>query len=235
MLGEVDGRVGAVEGAGVAIVPLPDGVVSPAVSLATGVGVAIRLGSDVPASPVVAAGVVALPTGPAVITAVSGVAVPSIWGAADDIGAVVSVPTSATVVVGGTGVAVLSVGATAIASAAVGVGMGNSTGPLVLGCSPGMKSLGRSCPRKIIAKQSTMTKAPAVAIDGDRRRELRNHSSHPMRVSVRARVAMERGAGRWGARSWVGVGAGLVSWLVTLATGLAASVVATSAKTCFLS
>ena len=79
-----------------------------------------------------------------------------------------------------------------------------------------------------------MTKAPAVAMEGVRRNEPRNHSSHPIRVAGCVR-ATEWGSGRWGARSSVGVGAGLVSGVVTLATGLDARVVATSAKTCFFS
>lgn len=77
-----------------------------------------------------------------------------------------------------------------------------------------------------------MTKAPAVAIEGVRRKELRNHSNQPTGTDGCVR-ATERGAGRWGVCSCIGVGVGLASWVVTLATGLAASVEATSAKTCF--
>ncbi|MCE7982108.1 MAG: hypothetical protein DYG89_13010 [Caldilinea sp. CFX5] len=79
-----------------------------------------------------------------------------------------------------------------------------------------------------------MTKAPAVAMEGVRRKELRSQSNQPTRTSGCVR-ATEWGAGRCGARSCIGDGAGLVSWVVTLATGLTVNVAATSAKTCFLS
>jgi len=52
----------------------------------------------------------------------------------------------------------------------------------------------------MITKQRTMTKAPAVAIDGVNRKELRSHSNQPTRTSGCVR-ATEWGVGRCAARS----------------------------------
>lgn len=172
------------------------------VSRVPGVGVFVVLTSGV-TEPSAGAGVVALPTGTATTTVSPWVAPSSLGVVGNGVGVSVSSPPVPCVsVITGVALTVAVItGACARVVVEVTVKESVSIDSVVFGGLPGATpKLPGPRATKTITRQRTITNAPAVAMEGVRRREPRNHSSQPTRTSGRVR-ATEWGTGRCGARS----------------------------------